>query len=89
MQVIDVTDRMSSNESKAVVNIDGVTVVLDRVATVGEISQAGIQFIFDIETTGHRTTFRFRNGAEAKLAREQFVEALTDWWANKRRQKTK
>ncbi len=66
----------------AIVTIEGVTVVLDRVSTIGEICQLGIQFGWDIEAGGNsRTTFKFRNASEAKAAREEFVQALTDWWA--------
>lgn len=68
------------SQRQSVVTIQNATIILKHVATVSDIAQVGMLFVFTISASGHTMTFRFKEIDEARAARKSFVAALEAYW---------
>ena len=64
-----------------VFTVQGIAIVLSHVCSVGPIETVGLVTFWSIQCSGSlSTTFRFKTTEDAKTTRDEFVQALTDYW---------
>lgn len=65
----------------AVVSIQGTTIVLPFVSSVGPVDNIGILFAFTVTSGAYATAMRFKDVDDARTARKELVQALSDYWS--------